>query len=99
VVGVELAGAVVQGGGEGRSAAVLAARAAAPGASWLVQEGVPLYDVQAQLEHESFTVTQRYSHLQPDAHGAVEAARSRMIGNHATHEKRTEPPGAGSSAG
>jgi site-specific recombinase XerD len=28
-------------------------------ASWLVQDGVPLYDVQALLGHESFRTTAR----------------------------------------
>jgi site-specific recombinase XerD len=40
-------------------------------ASWLVLDGVPLYDVQALLGHESFTTTQRYAHLKPDAHAKV----------------------------
>jgi integrase len=40
-------------------------------ASWLVQDGVPLYDVQALLGHESFATTQRYAHLAPGAHGTV----------------------------
>ncbi|MER7131185.1 tyrosine-type recombinase/integrase [Streptosporangium saharense] len=40
-------------------------------ASWLVQDGVPLYDVQALLGHESFQTTQRYAHLAPDAHDKV----------------------------
>lgn len=40
-------------------------------ASWLVQKGVPLYEVQHLLGHESFETTQRYAHLQPDAHNAV----------------------------
>ncbi|WP_424527729.1 tyrosine-type recombinase/integrase [Sphaerisporangium viridialbum] len=40
-------------------------------ASRLVQDGVPLYDVQALLGHESFATTQRYAHLQPDAHAKI----------------------------
>jgi integrase len=40
-------------------------------ASWLVQDGVELYEVQALLGHESITTTQRYAHLRPDAHSKV----------------------------
>ncbi len=47
-------------------------------ASWLVQQGVPLYDVQKLLGHESFAITQRYAHLAPDAHDAVEQAWKRL---------------------
>jgi site-specific recombinase XerD len=37
-------------------------------ASWLVQEGCALYDVQALLGHEDYATTQRYPHLAPGAH-------------------------------
>jgi integrase len=40
-------------------------------ASWLVQAGVPLYDVQRLLGHEKFTTTQRYAHLAPGEFSAV----------------------------
>jgi integrase len=48
-------------------------------ASWLVQDGVPLYDVQALLGHESFATTQRYAHLAPDAHSRVMESWSRRV--------------------
>lgn len=35
-------------------------------ASWLVQAGVPLYEVQRVLGHASITTTQRYAHLADD---------------------------------
>ncbi len=36
-------------------------------ASWLVQDGVSLYEVQKLLGHSNIAVTQVYSHLQPEA--------------------------------
>ena len=36
-------------------------------ASWMVEAGAPLYVVKAQLGHESMSMTERYSHLSPDA--------------------------------
>lgn len=55
-------------------------------ASWLVQDGVPIYDVQAFLGHESTQTTQRYAHLRPDAHSSIETAWATRL---ATHHKRT----------
>jgi integrase len=63
-------------------------------ASWLVQDGVPLYDVQALLGHESFATTQRYSYLAPDAHsksGVVEAEGSEVMAPAGWDAKAEEP--------
>lgn len=43
-------------------------------ASWLVQDGVPLYHVQEFMGHESYATTQRYAHLAPDSHDRIEAS-------------------------
>ncbi len=41
-------------------------------ATWLVQEGVSIYEVQQLLGHSSISVTQVYSHLAAsELHGAV----------------------------
>lgn len=39
-------------------------------ASWLIQDGIPLTEVQALLGHSSIVTTQRYQHLSP-AHSAA----------------------------
>lgn len=54
-------------------------------ASWLVMDGVPLYDVQVLLGHESFATTQRYEHLAPDAHSRVIESWSRHHDASVTH--------------
>lgn len=46
-------------------------------ASWLVQDGVSLYEVQRILGHDSHATTQRYAHLAPDLHSAVEVSWQR----------------------
>jgi site-specific recombinase XerD len=55
-------------------------------ASWLVQDGVPLYDVQALLGHESFATTQRYAHLAPDARSRVLESWARSPGALVAHD-------------
>jgi integrase len=55
-------------------------------ASWLVIDGVPLYDVQALLGHESYRTTERYAHLAPDAHDKVVQSWARRRDASVTHE-------------
>ena len=61
-------------------------------ASWLVQDGVPLYDVQALLGHKSFATTQRHAHLQPDAHGKVLESWALRQDASVTHERKRSRP-------
>ncbi|MDP5315390.1 tyrosine-type recombinase/integrase [Streptomyces poriferorum] len=49
-------------------------------ASWLVQTGVSLYEVQHLLGHANYQTTERYAHLQPGAHDAVLDAWESMDG-------------------
>jgi hypothetical protein len=48
--------------------------------------GVPLYDVQALLGHESYRTTERHAHLAPDAHDKVVQSWARRRDASVTHE-------------
>jgi integrase len=61
-------------------------------ASWLVQDGVPLYDVQQLLGHEDYATTQRYAHLAPDAHTKVIESWARRPDAPVTHEGKEARP-------
>jgi integrase len=61
-------------------------------ASWLVIDGVPLYDVQALLGHESYRTTERYAHLAPDAHDKVVQSWARCHDASVTHERKEGRP-------
>ena len=60
-------------------------------ASWFVQDGVPLYDVQALLGHEDYSTPERYAHLTPGAHGKVLESWARRRDASVTHEQRRSP--------
>jgi len=61
-------------------------------ASWLVQDGVPLYDIQQLLGHEDYATTQRYAHLAPDAHGKVLESWARRLDAPVTHGREEARP-------
>lgn len=55
-------------------------------ASWMVQDGVPLWDIAQALGHNSLSFVNRYAFLQPDAHDAIRAAFARRRGAGMAHE-------------
>jgi integrase len=61
-------------------------------ASWLVQDGVPLMDVQMLLGHEDYATTQRYAHLAPDAHDKVIQSWARRRDARVTHGRKEASP-------
>lgn len=61
-------------------------------ASWLVQDGVPLYDVQHLLGHEDYSTTQRYAHLAPDVHSRVMESWARHLDASGTHGRKEARP-------
>ena len=64
----------------------------ADAASWLVMDGVPVYDVQALLGHESYRTTERYAHLAPDPHDKVVQSWARRHEASVTHGRKLRTP-------
>ena len=61
-------------------------------ASWLVMEGVPLFEVSKLLRHASIQMTERYAHLAPDhLHDAVASIK---FSAHFQHTNNLEQKGA-----
>ena len=60
-------------------------------ASWLVMEGVPLFEVSKLLRHASIQMTERYAHLAPDhLHDAVASIKFSAHFQHTTNSEQKE---------
>jgi integrase len=53
---------------------------------WMVQDGVPLWDIAQALGHNSLQFVNRYAFLQPDAHDAIRAAFAKRRGAPVAHD-------------
>jgi integrase len=63
-------------------------------ASWMVQDGVPLWDIAQALGHSSLDFVSRYAFLQPNAHDTIRAAFARRRGaSVAQQPPAVTPPG------
>jgi integrase len=54
-------------------------------ASWLIQDGVPRWDIAQALGHRTTAFVDRYAFLEPDAHARIRATWSRAGDAPATH--------------
>lgn len=65
--------------------------------SWMVQAGVPLYEVQAQAGHSTPTMTQRYAHLAPEHLTRATAALDEAMGEKAVAHQAAYQPETGAA--
>jgi integrase len=63
-------------------------------ASWMVQAGVPLYEVQRVLGHSTPVLTMRYAHLAPDHLKTAVSALDRALGVAMDTQAATQESGA-----
>ena len=60
-------------------------------ASWLVMEGVPLFEVSKLLRHASIQMTERYAHLAPDhLHDAVASIKFSAHFQHTNNSEQNQ---------
>jgi integrase len=68
-------------------------------ASWMVQDGVPLWDIAQALGHSSLEFVNRYAFLAPDAHDSIRAAFAKRRDPQAPHRAGDESSLSDMSAG